>query len=880
MAEHSKRGVVKLLYPFRARQGLVPALPAKHVPRPRLVAALESAVEVNPLTLICAGPASGKTVLLTEWSRSRPRRLVWVSLDPADNSPAAFWTLVGEALLQSGHAPRVDPDDPMRSAEADVMSRLESASGDQANPLVIVLDDAHFLTDTEVIATLDALLTRPPPGLRVVLAARSDPLIRLHRFRIRGQLGELRSADLAMTEPEIEELLATHRVSIGPESRALLAERTEGWVAGVRLSALRMEGSPEPERFVNEFAMDRGSIGEYLVEEVLAALDQTTRRLVIRTSGCELVCGELADAICETTGSAELLSRLAAANSFITPVGHDGVWFRSHPLFREVLRHLLRGERTAVQQGIESRAARWHDGKGDLIDALQHALRASDWAYATDLLERGGFEQVFFRDGEQWVSELNRYPDAPSDSATPGLHHRLLAGQAAVACLLGRHDRARELTLDLEALGMADPPSSLADVARLSLAARSGDRDGVDAAVAALVAADPGGVFEAFALSEAGAVHLWQMADGLAVETLERALALAMQLSLSAVALAAGGRLVLAHCIAGRFSIAEKYALDAAGINGAHPRIPDASAGPFHVGTADLAVWRGNLEGCAHALQLVDTARLRKRDPALSCAATLVQAAALQAAGDYLGARATILSDPSCSLPGAWSLRAVSTVAQLELIAQSGRPLVALHAFENGDPPSNDVLASRTHLARARAHLAAGDFAAAGLMARRVITASHPATTPALVAAVIVESEVALASGEETSAVENLTRAIDLSSHEGIALPFMEPTPRLAALLSDHPSLAAGWPVPLHSGASDAAAHSETRQHRALPEPLTDRELSVLRWLATRMTTAEIATELFVSMNTVKTHLASIYRKLESSSRREAVARGRELHLI
>jgi LuxR family maltose regulon positive regulatory protein len=279
-------------------------------------------------------------------------------------------------------------------------------------------------------------------------------------------------------------------------------------------------------------------------------------------------------------------------------------------------------------------------------------------------------------------------------------------------------------------------------------------------------------------------------------------------------------------------------------------------------------------------MALVDAARLRQRDPALSCASTLVKAAALQATGDYLGARATILSDPSSSLPGAWSLRAVSATVQLELLAQSGRPLVALHGVQHSDAPTNDFLAARTHLARARAHLAAGDCAAAGLMARRVVTASHPATTPLLVAAVIVEAEVALANGDETSAVEHLTRAIDLSSHEGIKLPFMEPTPRLHALLSDHPSLAARWPVPLRSPASNRAEQSETRRHRSLPEPLTDRELSVLRWLATRMTTAEIATELFVSMNTVKTHLASIYRKLESSSRREAVARGRELHLI
>jgi LuxR family maltose regulon positive regulatory protein len=388
--------VAALYSKFKARKLVVPPLPSRHVPRPRLTSALDSALE-RPLTVVAAGAASGKTVLLGEWVHSRQRRAAWVSLERDDNASAAFWALVGESLVHVGVvAPSGSRDVPR---PADGIRELLAATVSERHPLYLVLDDAHLLTDPELVGQLDALFRYPLPGLHVLMAARSDPILPLHRYRIDGHLSELRAVDLAMTPAEVSDLLTMHGLDISPTARSLLVERTEGWVAALRLSMFRMEAAAEPEEFVTAFAMDRGSIGEFLLEEVLATLDSRSRRLLIRTSACEAICGSLADAICDDTGGAQVLEQLAQANSFVSPLPDELGWYRYHPLMREVLVHLLSGEPADVRRLVDARAARWHDAQGNVIEALHHALRALDWPHAADLLRRGAFTRLFLGDG-------------------------------------------------------------------------------------------------------------------------------------------------------------------------------------------------------------------------------------------------------------------------------------------------------------------------------------------------------------------------------------------------------------------------------------------------------------------------------------------------
>ena len=868
--------MVALYSAFRGQKIIVPGMPPKHVARPRLVAALDRAAE-RPLTLVAAGPACGKTVVLSEWAaaRSGSERVAWVSLDAADNRETTFWSLVVDSARHAGILSEDVALEPLRSPAAGALELLGSAA-QGGQPVHLVLDDAHVLTDPDLIASIDAVLRRPVPGLHLVMAARSDPLLPLHRYRMRDQLAELRAAEMAMTMGEVEELLSAHGVTLPAADRQLLADRTQGWVAAVRLSALRMEGTPDPGRFVSEFAVDRGSIGEFLLEEVLASLDATSRRLLIRTSSCEAVSGPLADAVCEVEGSDEVLARLAATNSFVSAVDHEGGWYRCHPLMREVLRHLLHREPSAVTRAIDARAARWHQSNGTVIEALTHASRAKEWSLVTSLLLDGGFERLFLRDGERSTCDLTAYLDLPVPA---DVVHRddLLSAQAAVAATTGQHGAAARLLRDGGPAVVSREGRLLADHARLVLAARAGDEEGLEATAAATIDHDPHGAYGAFAWAELGYAHVWLGRDGEAQKELGQALSMAQSLALTALAVTVAGRLAIAHCSVGRVSAAQEAIASGAEMLRAHPELPDTATTALHVAEAEVAVTKGDLPAFERSLRLAQRKLDPDRDPALACMVALLRATSLQSAGRYAEARAVIHESPSCVAPGAWNLAAVSRTLDLELVAQAGRPQLALRSFAGHGPHRHDQIESMAMVAKARAHLAAGNLGEAGGLAQRVVAASHPAPSlPVLVQAVLVQSEVALATGDRPAAAEYAARAIELGSSEAVMLPFVEATPRLGELVRRHPGLAERWPVSLAPTPGEVAHHARV----GIIETLTDREVSVLRWLPTTMTTAEIADELCVSTNTVKTHLASIYRKLGATKRREAVARGRALHLI
>ncbi|HEU5385416.1 MAG TPA: hypothetical protein VFV73_05905 [Streptosporangiaceae bacterium] len=289
----------------------LPQLPPRHVSRPRLLAMLDDAAD-SPLTLLAAGPGTGKTVLLTEWSRRSDARVAWLNPAAADAEPRRFWRLV-QSLFS-----------------------MESAAG-----LVMVIDDADVLTHPEILEGLDRLIGSRQPGPRLVMAAHSDPLMPLHRYRSDGLMRELRAADLAMTPAEIREVLALHGVTLGERDLGLLAARTEGWAAGVRLSAMRMEGAEYPADFVSRLARYQGSISEYLVDEVLRRQPEAQRRLLIETSVLDEVTGPVADAVTGMTGCGEMLADLARENPFVIPLDEAQTRFRYHQLFAEVSRYLV-----------------------------------------------------------------------------------------------------------------------------------------------------------------------------------------------------------------------------------------------------------------------------------------------------------------------------------------------------------------------------------------------------------------------------------------------------------------------------------------------------------------------------------------------------------
>src|SRR5690242_21030748 len=372
----------------------VPQLPPRHVSRPRLLAELDDAAS-SPLTLLSAGPGAGKTVLLTEWVRRGDGRVAWLNPRASDAGPRRFWRLLMSALRENGSAECGLPVSMPGGAAIDLVQMLFSAVPESAARLVVIIDDAHMLTHPEILEGLDSLIRGGQPGLRLVLAARSDPLLPLHRYRLAGQMRELRAADLAMTSAEIREVLAVHGVTLGEQDFGILAARTEGWAAGVRLSAMRMEGADDPADFVSELALDPGSIGEYLVDEVLRQQPEAQRRLLIETSFLDEVTGPLADAVTGMTGCVDMLADLARDNSFVIPLDAAQTRFRYHQLFAEILRYLLQRSMRQDVDCLHMRAASWYESCGDLGDAVYWAIRAGDRPHVARLLAQGGFAHAF-----------------------------------------------------------------------------------------------------------------------------------------------------------------------------------------------------------------------------------------------------------------------------------------------------------------------------------------------------------------------------------------------------------------------------------------------------------------------------------------------------
>ena len=864
---------------FKARKVILPALPRRHVPRPRLVRALDEAVE-RPLTLVSAGPGWGKTVLLSEWARTRDEPVVWLSLDDDDDRETAFWNLVSAGLEQANVAGGSRQPSTVWSSADDAVDAIVASVSGRDTPVFLVIDDAHVITNPDLLRRLDLALRHPMPNLRIVMAARRDPVIPLHRYRVDGTLSELRAADVAMTGAEVGRLLAAHEVTLSADRQATLAVRTEGWVAGVRLSALRMERTVDPDEFVDEFAVDRGSIGEYLMEEVLATQPPDVRRLLLVTSLAGAICGPLADAMTGGRDGTEILNDLALSNSFVTPVAREPGWFHYHPLLREILRYLLDRETSEERAELHRRAARWHHHEGNDWEALQHATRAGDSSFVADSLAGGAFESVFLRFGVQPVDHLDAFlATTPAAGATPGSAAQLVAVQAAVSGVTGRNQRAAESLRRLEPFELVGRSRELAVCAELSMAQAAGDLRAVERAADELGTCGSI-VVRAHAEAVRGSVLHWLGEAGRARDVLTAAVDLARQAAAPAIEVRCLGILSLGAGIEGRLDTAETYVNRAVIAARAYRSDDGADVAALSLASAQLGLYRGEADTLAELLRRAENALPGVDDPNMRRLCRVLAAGDRQMRGRHDEAL-HILADGDPADPGASRLDAVATTLVADSLVHTGRPNAALRALRSADASADRLVPHLSALSHARVQLALGNLGAADDFIRRVVAASAPAArTPVLVSAILLAAEVADARRDETAAVEAVTTAIELAG-EGLVLPFATEHPRFRVLLSRHPVLSDRWPGPVFA-ADDAllAAVPEQRMVDRLQDPLTERELSVLRWLTTTRSTSEIAVELCVSTNTVKTHVAAIYRKLDAGRRRDAVARARSLQLI
>jgi LuxR family transcriptional regulator, maltose regulon positive regulatory protein len=880
---------------------LVPVPRWQPVARQRLLRRLDEGAK-GPLTLLAAPAGYGKTLLLTSWATGAgpPGPVAWVRAGPGDQDPPRFWGQVLAALRGSGAVPPgglLAGLGPQAEIGDGFLRALVGGLQELDRPVVLILDDLQEAAGPAVTSQLRFLLRHAPSQLRLVVASRADPALHLHRLRVAGQLTELREADLAFTLSETATLLTGHGVELSGTELETLWRRTEGWAAGLRLAALSMREHPQPGRFVADLAGDDRAIAGYLVEEVLAAQPPELRSFLLRTCVADRLCGDLADALTGGTDGARVLARLEREHVFTSATGPTRAWYRYHPLFAELLRAELRYEHAAELPGLHRRAATWHADAGQPVAAVRHALAAGDVDQAAGLLAT--VWAPLLAEGQAAVlGELV--------SRLPGERVRATPELAVVAALsrlaLGELEEA-DAWLGLAAAAeprFAEPAAgsvAAMRLARLYRARLAGEVADAGPAARGLLASGPvttverSGADDQRMLAHAllGTTQLWSGQLEEAAASLERARADAGRTGRQVVEVAAIANLALLEALRGRLGRAGELGRLAS----ERARGFAWSAGPqlacAHLAAAVCAYHRDDLAAASAALDRATQAALPGDQPVRLAAAVLGAHLAAGSGRDQAEAALRHL-DRSVAATGGRPprlLAAAARAARARLLAAAGDEEAALAALGPGDrqrPPAESLVLARLRLAR-------GDPAAA-VRTLAPLLAGEPGGAvlgPAqAIEAHLLEAVANQELADHAAAVAELGRALDLAAPEGYRRAFVEGGTPVRVLLADH----LHWDSAHHrmvgvllerlraAAPATPPAGGRPRAPAALVVPLSEREQVVLRYLSSRLSAGEIADELYVSLNTVKTHIKSIYRKLDTNRRWDAVKRARQLQLL
>jgi LuxR family maltose regulon positive regulatory protein len=868
----------------------LPPEQAAIVSRPRLIDALDSGAS-RPLTLLAAPPGAGKTVLLAGWiaAGGAPGPVAWLSLDSADADRRRFWRAVLDAMARAG----VDRAVAALAAAADqpaprMVDALVHALAERRTPVVLVLDDVQEVGE-RVQADLDRLLRHPPPALRLVMATRADPPLHLGRLRLQDQLTEIRAPDLAFTLDETADLLARFGVEMGEVHVRRLWEHTEGWVGALRLTVVSLRDHPEPERFVDDFAGDDRAISDYLLSEILANVSADNRRFLLRVAVVDVLNGELADALTGRTDGHRRLTELARSGVLLAPLDRRGEWFRFHALFGELLRAELRGEHADEVPGLHRRAAWWLAEHGDDALALRHAVDGEAWDLASRLA------------GERWadltirgeIGVLRALVDRLPEERTVADPELALA--AASAQLDRGDEREAARLLELAAAGADRAPAERRTRLDVSLSALElyvarlrgdiGSALETGRELARRGALDPGAVepgLRALALSNLGIAELWAGERQAAEARLDSAYGAATDAGYDWLALIALAHRALLAGMVDDYTRSSRLAHDAIALAEARGWEATWPAGAAYLAEAGAELLADHLDGAARALEAAHDALANTREPALRAELALWRAGLLRAHGERETALAVLTTglDALAGLPLMPALRDALAVCEASLRAELGEHDRAVRVLcgEDGSGPHS------LHAATVLSQLQLGDGEAAA--ARATITQWKPELererSPASVQGWLIDSLALDALSDHDGAATSLECALERAEPAGLRWAFMSFGRSLQPLLQQQ--LRRGTAHRALVGellqALDHANGNSGQRARLVVEPLSPREQAVLRFLPTMMSNQEIAAELFVSVNTVKTHLKAIYRKLDVADRREAVRRARMLELL
>ena len=863
------------------------------IDRGDLVAALDRAA-TRKVTIISAPAGSGKTSLLRAWASrpEQPRRLALLQVPRDQQDAQQFWLALLDTVRHATGAnsgagpPAATPDFNAPAMAGRVLSELADARGG----VTLVIDDLHELTSPEALAQLARLLTGLPSQVHAVLTTRHDLRLGLHQLRLAGELAEIRAADLRFTERETSELLDASGIALSEAGTALLYQRTEGWAAGLRLAAISLAGHPDPERFVAEFSGSERTVAEYLIAEMLERQLPDVQDLLLRTSLFDRVNGELADLLTGRPGSDRILLDLADANAFVVALDPARIWFRYHHLLADFLRLELRRTLPAEVPMLHRRGAGWFIRQGQVVDAIRHTQAAGDWADAARLLADHSFSLTLDGQAQTMQALVRAFP--------PGADHPELAlVRAADDLVQGRLDESAAHLAVAETYAETEPPDrrrrlQVATASlKLSLARRRGHLAGVIEQVRFLASPATGQSDEdivlgsdlrAVALMNLGTAEAWTLGLPDAERHLQEGAVLAREIGRPYLEVGCLAELAFASKVH-PFATTQARCREAIALAERYGWGTEPVIAPALITLASTMIWTGEFDEAERWLRRTARALQTDTGPDLALLTHIVSGM-LHACQDRLHEAFEEFSAAErlqSGLAGSHALASQVTSWMLATQARLGRPgearavLAAIDDERSGSGELRD--------ADAVICLAEGDPAGALRMVRDVLDGTAPVIGyVTLVEAQLLAGLAHRQLGDQRAANHAAERALTLAESDRLVLPFaMTSAGELLKALPRHETAHAALLAGILDVLRDSSEAAGERSSTPPPtEELSPGELRVLRYLPTNLSRPEIAGELSVSLNTVSTHVRSIYAKLQVGDRSSAVQRARELRLL
>jgi LuxR family transcriptional regulator, maltose regulon positive regulatory protein len=852
----------------------VPASPPFMVDRPALAGRLTEGVQ-GPLTVVTGLAGSGKTQFLASWVRSEavPWPIVWITLEQGDERSSNFWNYLVEGLRRIGVPVPVAPG---AAVGRPFLVRLAAALGECPTPVVVVLDGASHLAGNSWAAGLEFLLSHAS-GLRLVLSGRWDPPLALYRYRLAGELYEVRTADLAFRPEEAARLLELHGVHLAEQQLTELMHRTEGWAAGIRLYAAALQGSTGPDQVPPGLTGHESSVAEYFVGEVLRHQSPVMRRFLLETSVLDTFTADFAAAVTTRPDAGRILAVLTRENAFIQPVGEGTGLYRYHRLFAELLRAQVAWAEPDQVALLHRRAADWLYAHGRLADAVAHSRRAGDWAGAARMVIEDCAIGLLVVEGStgRLGSAFAGLPEHLTVPEAVLVRAALTYGDGDPLCAAEQYEYANKL-FTVYGSGCGSGFTLALNLMRLLTLAVSPEPEQVEdlaPAVRTLVAAIP----ERKLARHPELYMLACAADGAARSTYSAGDETVKALAEAVAAAPPGAELVSIDCL-GRLAITEAYrgwlrraeayaqqALDLARECGVGRDQWPAAA---EVALAWTALERYDIETADRHLRTAHSLCVPGTSGPAAAAYAVVKARRLQIRGETRQVMSVLVAaSESGDEPPRWLARELilNRVRLLTAAGQTGAAADLIAGLPEPDVP--DVAVARAALLMAQGETAKAREIASGVA--RSTGAFRPVVLDAwLLLAMLAEGR------DDVAARDALRQALQVAGPESYRRPVHQVWNELRRLLRDEERLA------VHQRGLGAQPSCAAQAQPIVVETLSKRELDVLRGMADMLPTEEIAATMYVSVNTVKTHVRNILRKLSASRRNEAVRRARALKLI